>query len=344
MQARANLPFFIYLGAQPSLSPALKPAQAQIGVNETLLAAMFQCTVSCPQLYAASKYTDSLHFIAHVPAGGFVSYTLAFDPHANSSTTLYPDVSPVAQTATISNGHVTLDFSPDTGALQRVKTGGGSAFQVQHSYWSYIDPQGGAYCLVEQQAAVQLPQVSGCSHRVCPPAQCCVTHACARVMRSPAGAAHAHHCCCRPRHVPNVADVCLGQGPAPALQAVACIPRRRGVSRLRHAALQQGAHIQAQHRLAHAIAAAHRLRWILRDEGAAVERDGACVAELPRTGADCGVDGGGGVSQQGNGGCHAPHDGSGITRRRRHGVRRTRWLRRASAACERCGGCASHFA
>ena len=167
----------------PKRSLSLKLAQAQIGVNDTLLAMMFQCTVSCPQLYTASKYTDSLHFIAQVPAGGYASYTLSFDPLHNSSTTHYPVISPVSQVPTISNGHLTLDFSPDTGLLDHVKTSGGSAFAVRQSYWNYIDPQGGAYCLVEQQEAVQLPQVvdaAACTrhshdHCVCPAAVQCAS-------------------------------------------------------------------------------------------------------------------------------------------------------------------------
>ncbi len=139
-------------------------SQAQVGVNETLLAMMFECTVSCPQLYTESKYSDSLHFIAHVPAGGYASYTLSFDFKRNSSTTQYPVISPLSETPSITNGHVTLHFSPDSGLLSRVTTAGGSEFSVRQNYWSYIDPQGGAYCLVEQQAAVQLSQVC-----VCPP-------------------------------------------------------------------------------------------------------------------------------------------------------------------------------
>lgn len=120
---------------------------------------MFECTVSCPQLYTASKYTDSLHFIAHVPAGGYASYTLSFDPMHNSSTTHYPDISSVSQTSSISNGFVTLHFSPDSGLLSSVATSGGIDVAVVQNYWSYIDPQGGAYCLVEQQRAVELSKV-----------------------------------------------------------------------------------------------------------------------------------------------------------------------------------------
>ena len=140
-------------------STRLSFLQAQIGVNETLLAMMFECTVSCPELYTESKYTDSLHFIAKIPAGGYASYKLSFDPLHNSSTTHYPVISPVSQTPSISNGFLSLYFSPDSGLLTHVKTKGGNEFDVMQSYWSYIDPQGGAYCLVEQQKAVQLSQV-----------------------------------------------------------------------------------------------------------------------------------------------------------------------------------------
>jgi hypothetical protein len=134
--------------------------QAQMGVNETLLAMMFECTVSCPELYTQSKYIDSLHFIAEVPAGGYVSYVLSFDPAHNSSTTHFPTITPVSETTSISSDAVTLVFSPETGLLSRVTTAGGSEFKVVQNYWSYIDPQGGAYCLVEQQEAVQLSKVS----------------------------------------------------------------------------------------------------------------------------------------------------------------------------------------
>lgn len=141
--------------------------QAQIGVNETLLAMMFECTVSCPQLYTESKYTDSLHFIAQVPAGGYASYTLSFDPLHNSSTTHYPVISPLSQTASISNGHLTLEFSPESGLLTRVTTSGGTEIAVQQNYWNYLDPQGGAYCLVEQQSAVQVSQVGSSMCPIC---------------------------------------------------------------------------------------------------------------------------------------------------------------------------------
>jgi hypothetical protein len=154
------------------VSPTLLDAsgaavQAQIGVNETLLAMMFECTVSCPQLYTESKYTDSLHFVAQVPAGGYASYTLSFDPLHNSSTTHYPVISPLSQTASISNGHLTLEFSPESGLLTRVTTSGGTEIAVQQNYWNYLDPQGGAYCLVEQQSAVQVSQVGSSMCPIC---------------------------------------------------------------------------------------------------------------------------------------------------------------------------------
>ena len=140
--------------------------------------------------------------------------------------------------------------------------------------------------------------------------RCSVRRACGSVIRSLTYAAHACHCCRRSRHVSNVADVGLGQGPAPALQAVGRISRSGSLPRFRHAALKQGAYIQAVHRLAHAMVPAHGLYRILRAQSAAAERDRAHFTELPRAGADRCLDREGGVGQQGNGSCHAPHDGS----------------------------------
>lgn len=240
-------------------------SQAQIGVNDTLLAMMFECTVSCPQLYTESKYTDSLHFIAQVPAGGYATFTLSFDPLRNSSTTHYPVISPVSQTSSITNGHVTLDFSPDTGLLTRATTSGGSEFAVRQNYWSYIDPQGGAYCLVEQQAAVQLSKVRAHAPVACRSLLCSLSRLMSSSMRccSSRCAAYARHCRRRPRHVSNVANVGLWQRPAPALQAVPRIPCRRGVSRVGHPALEQGAAVQDINRPPHKFAPVHGFNRVL---------------------------------------------------------------------------------
>lgn len=204
---------------------------------------MFECTVSCPGLYTMSKYTDSLHFIAQVPAGGYSSYTLSFDPARNSSTTHYPDISSVSQTPSISNGHITLNFSPDSGLLTSVATSSGIDVAVAQNYWSYIDPQGGAYCLVEQQAAVQLSKVSAAVSRrsraslalsQTQPLHIRMFFDCFIFVprRSCSDAAHARHRCCWPRDVSNVANLGVGQRAAPALQTVLCLPCSRSVSLL----------------------------------------------------------------------------------------------------------------
>lgn len=133
-----------------------QPIVAQMGVNDTLLAAQFFCTVSCPGAYAAPKFDDVVFFIAVVPALGLATYSLEFDALANSTTTVVPTITSLsANNHEISNEYLHVEFHPTSKLLQRVTTlGEGSvAINVTQTYWNYVDGPGGAYCLVEQSAA-----------------------------------------------------------------------------------------------------------------------------------------------------------------------------------------------
>ena len=86
-----NISFTRPIGVRTSptlLNENQEPVSSQIGVNDTLLAMMFTCTVSCAALYTDHKYDDVIFFLASVPAFGFTTFTLVFDPLQNSSSTV----------------------------------------------------------------------------------------------------------------------------------------------------------------------------------------------------------------------------------------------------------------
>ena len=150
--------------------------QAQMEVNDRFQS---QLTISHvpPPLYA-----KSLYFIAdRVPPLGVASFEIEFDPTGkNSTTTALPEIF-VGPKAVANEGLgfnddpncQKLDFDASDGLMKSIemqpgglgcnankRKEGGDVLKasMRQTYWQYIDGPGGAYCMIEQTKAVEVPK------------------------------------------------------------------------------------------------------------------------------------------------------------------------------------------
>lgn len=124
------------------------PIPAQVKVNDEIIS---QLTVSAQP---AALFEDSLYFKANVAALGYATYMLVFGDQ-NSSSTVLPNITMSPQP--LSNSYMTVEFDGRTGLLSALRDiSSGVTVRATQSYHQYIDGVGGAYCLVEQNAAVRI--------------------------------------------------------------------------------------------------------------------------------------------------------------------------------------------
>jgi hypothetical protein len=149
---------------------------AQVDVND------YTKTQNTASHHALPTYATALYFVAKdVPPLGIARFELSFDVSgANSTTTVFPTITVGAANVAAQGGLqfndssdsecLHAEFDPVDGLLSQIRVGcadarsnsGGKAkqttIQVRQTYWQYLDGGGGAYCMIEQTPAVQLPR------------------------------------------------------------------------------------------------------------------------------------------------------------------------------------------
>jgi hypothetical protein len=136
-----------------------QPVVAQIVVNDRLV------TQNTVNNHPPSRYLDELYFVTNVPPLGTARYQLTWenDGKTNSTTTVYP---------TIINGIegiglrfqddpncLIVEFNADDTLASFIRIGCQSSIKVSYrqTYKHYLDGGGGAYCLIEQRSAIEVP-------------------------------------------------------------------------------------------------------------------------------------------------------------------------------------------
>ena len=120
---------------------------AQLEANDTTL-------TQAPNLL--NPYSNVVCFMAPIPAFGFSTFTIEFNPTQNSTTTVYPSI--VFGAVTLANYNIKVLFDNVTNLMTSViNLIDNLQMDVSQTYWNYVDGQGGAYCLIEQAPAVPIP-------------------------------------------------------------------------------------------------------------------------------------------------------------------------------------------